>query len=492
MSRSSFPHTRAFAAIGLLLLPLLTGCPKAGPVGNPNFPAAIPTVVPDNSWSPPAPQVVTTVGGAPLWVDTQPGLPLVSIELVVPGGAVLDPSHQPGLSSFADAMVLRGAGDRDAAAFSAALQEKAIQLDVSTGRTGTVFQIGCTRDALPDAMALFADAILRPSFDGDEVERMRTQVVQASRDALDDPRTVASNVSWAQWFGPDSPLAHNPDGTAEGLAAPTAEELRASWTQRAHAERTHWVAVGDISAEEVQSLIETHFGAWSGSGEPAPLLVPPPTAGVAATPGARVLVDNPGASQTVLSVMLPGWAPGSPERVAGDLGVVVLGGTFTSRLNALLREEKGYTYGARASLVTGPGYGVVVVRTNVFIDVTGPALADLVAELKKLPEGVTEDEAGKGRAARRTDAIETAASRGATANTLVGLVLDGRPHDGIIADLNLASRVDAAAINSTLNRLSMDQSLVVVVGDLARIEGPVKEALPGDWIRVDAQGRPLP
>lgn len=469
---------------------LLMGCPKAPAVPSVPFPATPPTVTPDDSWMPTPPTVHETVAGGSLWHAHRPGLPLVSLRLVLPGGSSLDPADRPGLTALSDAMLLRGAADRDSAAFSAALQTEAITLHVDTRRTATVVSLDCTTDALPTALDLLADALKSPRFDADEVGRAQQQRVQARKDAADDPRTVASEVGWRLWFGPDSPHAHPPDGSIAGLQAADAGALADSWARRAHPASARWIVVGDLESSQLIGMLEARLSDWTGSdGLAVPLeLPPPPGADGPHLAGGRVLVDNPGASQTVLRVMMPAWSPSDPMRVAGDLGVVALGGTFTSRLNSLLREEKGYTYGARAGLAVGPGYGVVVAYTNVFRDDTGPALTDLSAELVRIREGVTDAETGKARASRRTDAIETAASRSGTADLMVSLALSGRPPDGQVADLHLGARADAAAISSAVGRLELDKALVVVVGDLAEVEDAVTTALPGDWQRVDAQG----
>ena len=470
-----------------------TGCPKVEPAAPAApFPSTLPTVQADYTWSPQPPTVTSTVAGAQLWHIHRPGLPLVSLRVVFPGGSALDPADQPGLTAFADAMLLRGSGDQDAAAFSAALQQHAIDIDVSTSRSATVVSVDCTTEALPVAMKLLDQALSAPRFDADEVDRARGQRIQGRKDDLDEPRFVASTVGWAQWFGPDHPYSHPTSGTIAGLEAATPEALAHSWATRSRLEGARWVVVGDVDQSASLALIQEHFGDWSTGEAPAPLPAPPPGRTTPHAKGGRILVDNPGASQTVLRVWMPGWVADDPQRVAGDLGTVALGGTFTSRLNSLLREEKGYTYGAGAYVISGQNYGAIQVSTNVFIDTTADALRDLTAELKRISEGVTEDEVGKAEASRRTDAIEVAASRSGTANQLASLVVDGRNADGQLADLHMAARAEKGDIDRALANLSLDDSLVVIVGDLARIRESVESALPGEWVELSSEGKPLP
>lgn len=484
------------------VLAVSAGCPKQGmpnaetasdtAPAHATFPATMPAVQADYTWSPPPPEVLTTVGGAQLWHVHRHGLPLVSVRIMLPGGSALDPADQPGLTAFADDMVLRGAGDLDAAAFSAALQAEAIDLSVSTDRDSTILSLDCTVDNLPTAMRLLHLAVTRPRFDPAETERAREQRIQSRRDALDDPRSVAATVGWQHFFGADSPYAHHPMGTGDALATMTPDSLSANWRARAQPQQARWAVVGDLDADATRAIIAEYFGAWTGEATANPVVPPPPGRTTPAASGGRILIDNPGASQTVLRVWLPGWTASDPNRVAGDLGTVVLGGTFTSRLNALLREEKGYTYGARARLSTGRGYGTIAVSTNVVIDQTGPALSDLAAELQRFAQGISAEEAGKAEASRRTDAIEITGSRAATADLLAGLAADGRNADGQLADLHMAARAEAEGVNRVIAHLSLDDSLVVVVGDLERIRADVESALPGVWNELDASGNPVP
>ena len=254
---------------------LLMGCPKAPAVPSVPFPATPPTVTPDDSWMPTPPTVHETVAGGSLWHAHRPGLPLVSLRLVLPGGSSLDPADRPGLTALSDAMLLRGAADRDSAAFSAALQTEAITLHVDTRRTATVVSLDCTTDALPTALDLLADALKSPRFDADEVGRAQQQRVQARKDAADDPRTVASEVGWRLWFGPDSPHAHPPDGSIAGLQAADAGALADSWARRAHPASARWIVVGDLESSQLIGMLEARLSDWTGSdGLAVPLELP--------------------------------------------------------------------------------------------------------------------------------------------------------------------------------------------------------------------------
>ena len=469
----------------LFALGLMACGPKAPPPAPAVDPLATrPAVGTPAAYTPPAPTQLTLSNGATLWVVAQPGLPLVSLRLHLPGGAATDPSGHPGLTVLADEMVMHGAGTRDAAAFAAQSERLALDLWTATGATSTTVALDAHADQLDVGLDLFADAVLRPTFDPDEVALVREQQVGDIRQSLDDPRTVASTAAWATWYGDGHPLSTPTGGTESGLTGVGAPELVQSWSSRAVPSRATFVVTGAVEPDALLAALDARFADWETPAGSA--LEPiPPAAGVPDGGPRLVFVDVPGASQTTLRVHLPGWASTHPDAAIGDLAIIALGGTFTSRLNRLLREEKGYTYGARARSGGSPVEGAVVVTTAVQRDVTAPALVDLLGELKKLPDGVSDEEVGKAAGARRTGTIEAMSSRESIAQAFLGLVQDGRDADALATDLITVGAATPAVVNATLGQPSLDRGLIVVAGDLSVIRAPVEEAVPGAWVTVE-------
>ena len=480
-------HITLITAVALLA----AGCPKGG--GAP-LAAAPPAIGAPADFSPPVPELSAGPGGSAVWLVARPELPLVSVRLVIPGGSSTDPAAQPGLASMADAALLLGAGERDAAAFAEAMALHAVNLDVSTGKRGTVISVDCKADQLDFALGLMADVVLRPRFDSAAVEVLRDERRAELTQAADEPRLVAALVADQVWFGAEDPRGRRTEGTVPVVSALRGEELRASWTGRAAPAGATFVVVGAADPALVGAKLGAHFGAWAGApSQAAPSLSPPP----AVVDGPRLtLVDNPGASQTVLRVVLPGWPQADADQPAGELGVIALGGTFTSRLNRLLREEKGYTYGARAAAESTPGSGRVIISTNVFLDKTGPALSDLLGEVKRFGAGIDAAELEKAKGSVRTDQIEVLGARSSIADTLVGLVLTGRGPGALREELSARLAVTEAAADASAARPRLDAAQIVVVGDLSKVEADVVKAVteaagaPPIVTRLDAAGQP--
>jgi len=475
-----------------LLLTLLTACGPKDAAIEAAVPASAldqgpPAVADPGAWTPPAATVRTLDNGIQLWVLERHDLPLVSLDVVIGGGKAADPADRPGLVAIADDMLLRGAGDLDAQAFAAATDQLAWHFSVGTGDTDSTVTLSGHAARLDPALDLLASALLQPTFDDEELARLVDERQGDLANATSDPGTIAAWANDRAWYGDGHPLAHPAQGTPDALGAITAADARASWEARRSGGTPTIVAVGDVDADSLAAGLEQRLSAWSFNAADTALPARSPIDG-----GPRLtLVDNPGSSQSMLMLSLPAPALDDDDAPAARLGAIVLGGTFTSRLNRKLREEKGYTYGARARLDADPGRGRILVSTAVQRDVTGPALTDLLAELSRVHDDLSDEEVAKARVARRGDFVDLAQSRDALAQGYAGLAADGRAATSFADELTANDAVTAATALAALDASRLPGASVVVVGDLDVIRPAVQEALPGEWQERDVWGAPV-
>ncbi|MCB9795807.1 MAG: insulinase family protein [Alphaproteobacteria bacterium] len=468
------------------LLLALACAPKVSP--EPQVPETLdplaqrPEVPAPRAFTPEVPETILMGNHVEVMLLERPELPLVSVRVIVPGGSTSDPADAHGLTLLSDSLLTRGAGERDALAFAEEVERQGFTLQVSTREDHSVVVLDAHADRLDAGLALLADAVLRPRFDAAEVERGREQLIGRITQSLDDPSSVAARVGDHLYYAADTALGHPATGTVASVRGLSAEALRESWASRFEGYGAQIVVVGAVDMDTTLSLLGEHLAPWEAL-EPQGGLgfrpaTPPRGAGY-------FLVDNPGATQSVLRVILPGEAARSEEALPARLGMIVLGGTFTSRLNRLLREEKGYTYGARATLDDYARHGRILAYSAVRGDVTAEALVDMLGELERVKGGVDDAELEKARGARRTDLVSSMETRAGTANTLVNMSLDGRPPSAIADELAALDAVTLEAVNARLAELDLSQAVVLVVGDLASIRAPLEAAVPGPWQVVD-------
>jgi len=327
-----------------------------------------------------------------------------------------------------------------------------------------------------------ADMILRPRFSDADVERLKTLQVGSLTESADDPRMLAAWALDAQYYGKGHPLAHPTDGTIESVKGLSPSDLRTSFTARFVPDHAVMVVAGAVNREELTALLETHLGGWQATGS-APQTVPPPPAHSGS--GRHFFVNKPGTSQTALRVIMPAPTSGDEASEPAALGSIVLGGTFTSRLNRLLREEKGYTYGARATYSGKGNYGYLLARTNVQLDVSAPALADLLAALDTYTQGIDSVELGKALGSWQTNVVEAMGSRSSIASTYAGFAAEGMPRTSLGDGLNKAQAATVDDVNRAVTVSKTDEAVVVVVGDLEQIQAPIEAAIKADWTVLD-------
>jgi predicted Zn-dependent peptidase len=283
-------------------------------------------------------------------------------------------------------------------------------------------------------------------------------------------------------FPARSRLSRPRRGSEETVSRIDAAGVRAFYQTQVQPAGATAVIVGDLTGVDLDAVLAGTLGSWAG-GHPEP--VPSPVLGTGGA-GRVIIVDRPGAVQTQLLIGRVGPDRHDPVWPALLLGTYCLGGTLTSRLDRVLREEKGYTYGVRASAqvlkspapdgaAAAPGASVLAINGSVDAPSTGPALADTWTVLRTLAAGgltgPERDQAVQNLVGVAPLRFERAAS---VADTLAGQVEEHLPDD-YQAQLytRLASTSTEAASAAVVAAFPAGQLVTILVGDAARIREPV-------------------
>lgn len=409
--------------------------------------------------------------GLPVLLVEKHDLPLVAVELVFPGGASAVEPRRAGLASFAADLLDEGAAGRSALEISAELERLGATLSTAAGYDASHLEMLALRPRLAASLDVLADLVLRPTFPEHEVERVRQERMDLSLELLAEPRSVANDVFARVLYGPDHPWGPPLLGTRRSLAGLGRADAADFHERRQHAGNVTVVAAGDIGADELGSLLEARLGHWR-RGAPAVHDLP---AAPARTGAATYLSDRPGAAQSELRVGCVAAARDAEDYFPIVVMNTVLGGAFTSRLNARLREEKGFTYGARSGFHTRRGPGPFIAQCAVHTPVTAQAVGVILEEIERMrAEPVPDDELARARsyvALRLPQRFETV-------EDLVGRVAELAQHD-LPEDywsryVPRLLEVDAAAVQAAARRyLDPRRMAIVVDGDRAAVEGPL-------------------
>jgi predicted Zn-dependent peptidase len=414
--------------------------------------------------------------GLRVWTVEHPSVPVVTFALQVEGGSSADPAGGEGLSAMVADMLDEGTGALTAIEVSEALAGIGADLDVDVGGDATLVSLTTLTRFAARGAALLADIASRPSIRVDDFERVRQLRLDRLRQLKDVASALADSAFLRVVYGPH-PYGHLPLGTDGTLRTVTLEHVAAWHAAFYRPARATLIACGALGHDELLRLAAEAFGGWTASQRDADEARSPLDIAVPHRPSARLaVVPRDAAPQSELRIGLLTTTRVTPDYAALLVMNAVLGGQFVSRVNLKLREEKGYTYGARTSFDWRRGISPFVLQTSVHTAITAEAIADSVAEIGAIAASrpPTADELALAKASLTRGyprGFETAqqVSRAVTQMALYGL--PESYFSEFVARVNAVTGDEV--VEAAARRLQTAQLAVVVVGDLSAISEPL-------------------
>ncbi|MFE2375088.1 M16 family metallopeptidase [Streptomyces sp. NPDC059398] len=429
-------------------------------------------------WAFPAPERSTLPNGLTVLRCDRPGQQVVAVEISLDAPLDAEPEGLDGIATIMARAFSEGTDKHSAEEFAAELERCGATLDAHADHPGVRVSLEVPVSRLPKALGLLADALRAPAFAPSEVERIVGNRLDEIPHELANPARRAAKQLSKELFPATARMSRPRQGTEETVGRIDAAGVRAFYDAYVRPSTATAVVVGDLAGTDLDAVLAETLGEWKGNaGTPRP--VPPITAD---DTGRVVVVDRPGAVQTQLLIGRIGADRHDRVWPAQVLGTYCLGGTLTSRLDRVLREEKGYTYGVRAfsqvirSAADGTGAAMLAISGSVDTESTGPALDDLWKVLRTLAAGGLTD-AERDVAVQNLVGVaplkyETAA---AVAATLADQVEQHLPDDfqaQLYARLAATGTVEATA--AVVSAFPDDRLVTVLVGDAAQIVEPVR------------------
>ena len=293
----------------------------------------------------------TLPNGLRLLVVANHRLPIVSISLSFAAGSKFDPAGKAGTAEMVAGLLTKGAGARDADAVAEAIEGVGGSLSASAGADFVTINANVLATDAPLALSLIGDAVLRPAFAETEIELYRTQTLSALQLEQSQPEMIASRVFARGLYG-EYPYGRRQDPAS--VRAITRADLVTFHGARLRPGGALLVIAGDMNLERARSLVADAFRGWTGALPAAASALPSPSA---RTRTEITLVHRPGSVQSNLLVGNLTWAPTDQRAYAATLANKVLGGGGDARLFSILREQKGWTYGAYSGFTQPRGQG---------------------------------------------------------------------------------------------------------------------------------------
>ncbi len=329
---------------------------------------------------------VMTPAGFEVWYSREAGIPIISVALAFRGGAALDPAGKEGLATFATSLLDEGAGDLDSRAFQQAVTDRAIELDFDAGRDRISVSMNTISTHRVEAFRLLGLALSAPRFDGQAVERIRRLLLNAIADDAKNPRRVAI-ATWFRTVFPDHPYGRPADGTAEGIAAITVDDLRTFAATRLARDNIVIAAAGDVPGDEIAALVDSALRGLPATSAPITI-----GEAVLANLG-RTVVEPLPIGQSIVAFGMPGLKRDDPDFYAAFVMNEVLGGGSTSRLYEEVREKRGLAYGVYSYLNPLDHAGLYLGGVATRNDRVAQSIEIIRAEIARLAEdGISEQE----------------------------------------------------------------------------------------------------
>jgi predicted Zn-dependent peptidase len=423
-------------------------------------------------FTPPAIQRRTLTNGLPVWVVPLHKVPVVNVTLVVKAGAAADPKGKFGLASLTAEMLDEGAGTRDALHVADAVDYLGATVSTSSSFDSSIVDLHVPAARLGDALPIMGDVALRPTFAEKELQRVREELLASLVQAEDDPETLIQFAFPRLVYGPGHRYGTAAIGTAAAVKGFSVADLRQFHASHYVPGRSVLIVTGDVTADRVVPMLEPVFGAWKGAAAPAD---PPMPAAPQLASRLVSLVDKPGAAQSQIRIGWIGVPRSTPDYFAIRVLNTILGGSFTSRLNANLREEHGYAYGASSTFDMRAAAGPFFATAGVQTDKTAEALTEFFKELEGIRKPIPPDEAEKAKNYLALQFPRTFEATGSVAGALVPVFVYGLPDTYFATYVSRVRSVTPADLQRVAERyIQPGKFAVVIVGDRKTIEPGIK------------------
>ena len=428
--------------------------------------------------------------GADLIVVEKRDLPLIAVNIdFVGGSANYESADKLGVANFAAQMLSEGTKTKTADQLSDAQQLLGTSIQSGVGSESGTIAFTSLKDKFEPAMTLLADMLVNSTFPDSSLERNRARTLVALTQAKDQPNAIATNVFSKVTFGDDHPYGRVvSERTVKAITRDDVMSFAKSYFRPGRAIIT---VSGDIDPKTARAIVEKTLAAWPAGGERPTFAYP-----AAPAPKQRMiyLVDKPKAAQSVFAFGEPGPMRSTPDYYALQVMNRLLGGMFQSRLNHDIREVKGYSYGVSSGFAYGRGPGAFRAGGGMVSAKSDSALIGFMTHFKGVQGDMpfSDDEVTVGK----ESLIQSLPSQFSTVNGIARAISSIYTQDlpenyfqDYAARVNAVTKDDLTRVAKKY--IDVDHMNLVIVGDRASIEGPIKATGIAPIQILDVEGHPV-
>ncbi|MBD8882165.1 insulinase family protein [Rhodanobacter sp. 7MK24] len=421
-------------------------------------------------------------------------IPVTQVQLMFDSGYAADQGGKLGTASFTARLMNESTTKMDSVAVSEARQRLGAATSIDCGLDSCSAGLNALNDQLKPSLALFADIVRDPAFKAADIDRVRGQWLADIAQEKTQPIGLALRSLPPLLYGAGHAygIPFTGSGTEASIRSLTADDLRAFQQNWLRPDNVKILVAGDTTLDKIIPELNAAFGDWKAPATPVPHKN---IAQVAAQPRPRVfLIDRPDAPQSLILAGLLAPSTRTPDNLAIQVANGAFGGTFTSRLNMNLREDKRWAYGAQSFLMDAQGQRPMLFYAPVQTDKTAPSASEVLKEARAVigDKPLTDAEITKIKDQRIRALPGGYETTVAVLGAMEGIVAYGRPDDYVQTLKPRLEAVTQAQAEAAIKEIVQPQAMTwVIVGDLKQIEAPVRALDLGDVQVLDADGKPV-
>ena len=432
-------------------------------------------------------QTATLSNGAKVVLAQRSDVPLVEMNFQFNFGYAQENNDELGFTNFMMDMLNEGTKKYSSLQFDEALDSLGSNLGFGSGLDTSVISLSSLKGNLADTLDLAKEALINPIFPQAEIDRIKNQTLASIVQEENRPASIAYRNIGKLLYGDTHPYGKplTGSGLSDTISSITRKNIIDLHARALSPDNLTFAVAGDIDLETLVDLLENKFGTWRGNSTSKLKALT-----TVALPSQRTvyLIDKPNAQQSfiVAGQLLPPSA--TDEEIKLDYMNYAIGGSFTSRLNMNLREDKSWSYGVRTRLASAKGQRAMLVTAPVQTDKTSESITEIVKEYAAYlsDNPVTDAELAKGKASKTLRLPGQFETLGALKSGVSGIVTYDRDLDYLNQLPGLLDEPTLADVqNMAQAYIKPDQWIWLIVGDLSKIEEPIRNLNLGEMKVID-------
>ena len=431
------------------------------------------------SWTANLPNVMEVYG------IVQDELPLVNFSLVIDGGHLLDDLSKNGVANLMSDIMMEGTATKTPLELEEAIDRLGASIRMYTTDESLVLRGNTLARNFDATMALVQEILLQPRWDEKEFARIKTSTINGIKRSDANPNVIANRVYNKMLYGENHPLAQPTSGTVTSVEAITIQDLKEYYAKYISPSVSRFHVVGDVSESEALAALEGLKENW----EAKEVTIPEFPIKNDRDKASLYFVDVPNAKQSVINIGYIAMPRTDKDFYPAEVMNYKLGGSFSGNVNLVLREEKGYTYGARSGFSGTKIPGTFTASSSVRTNTTGESVSIFKDEIAKYKAGISEEDL----AFTKNALIKSNARRFETQGSLLGMLQERSAYD---LDPNYIAEEEATINNMTLEQhkelankyLDESKMAYLIVGDAATQYQQFKDMGFDEVMLLDKEG----